>query len=740
MKNTCRLLRRLAALLVGLLLAVAGAPATASADVVGDGHPTGAKAWDPGLPSKCPKYLVIGVRGSTQNAPNEDDAPPGQFNMGGTVDRFVAAAKPALDGQDVVYYSLPYRAVDPGIGSQISGAYSSSMNGGVTQLKEVVRNRAVRCPDIRIGLVGYSQGADVVHTAIDQFTTLDRSAIAQVLLIADPNTPGTASYGVYVDPFTGDRWNSTTQSSIKGSQGSSYFLPPDIAARTIDFCADRDAVCAGGLFGSFNGDQKQIHTGYGSANDDRRCCGTVDWTTILGTRFGSGLRGYNGPELPVPPKPRPNSAVGCVPYGDVTEEARRAIQAACSQVAAGTWYTWGGGHGDTPGATYGMVDATDPVRSRHDPQRKGFDCSGFVRWAWAQSAGYDLIGRKDVDGIFTTVPATARFTADQGLAPLQPGDLLEWGTEHVAMYLGDGKIVEARESDTHLMVSDFSSHDIHKYRGAIRISALGTSGNATTWGTQVWSHTDASTTSPRAVQFGGPTKVNIACQKHAESVTAEGITNDAWSYLPDYKAWVTNIYVQGAAWLDGVPDCGGPPTGAYSTWGTGVWTHTDASTTSARAVQLGGPTRINIGCQKHAESVTAEGITNDAWSYLPDYKAWVTNIYVQGAAWLDGVPDCGGAPRPSAGGSSTWGTDVWTHNDPSTTSARAHSFPGPTHVRILCQDRGESVTAEGVTNDAWSFLPDYNSWISNIYIQGPAWLDGIPSCSSHLPGEPPHTA
>ncbi|MEU4116524.1 hypothetical protein AB0F71_18775, partial [Kitasatospora sp. NPDC028055] len=222
--------------------------------------------------------------------------------------------------------------------------------------------------------------------------------------------------------------------------------------------------------------------------------------------------------------------------------------------------------------------------------------------------------------------------------------------------------------------------------------------------------------------------------------TAEGITNDAWSYLPDYKAWVTNIYIQGAAWLDGIPDCGGPPTGAYSTWGTGVWTHTDASTTSARAVQLGGPTRINIGCQKHGESVTAEGITNDAWSYLPDYKAWVTNIYIQGAAWLDGVPDCGGAPRPSAGGFSTWGTDVWTHTDPSTTSARAHSFPGPTHVRILCQDRGESVTAEGVTNDAWSFLPDYNSWISNIYIQGPAWLDGVPSCSSHLPGEPPHTA
>ncbi|MEU4116525.1 cutinase family protein, partial [Kitasatospora sp. NPDC028055] len=521
MKTKRRPLHRLAALLAGLALAVAGAPATAVADVAGNGHPSGAKAWDPGVPA-CSKYLAIGVRGSKENSANEDNAPPGELHMGGTVDHFVAVARDrALAGSDTAYYSLPYRAVDPGGIDQVTGTYQASMWEGVRQLQEVVRDRITKCSGIRIGLVGYSQGADVVHTALDQLTLAERSSIAQVLLIADPNSPGNASYGVYVDPKTGERWQSVSQDSLLGYIGKQYFLPPDITPRTIDFCADNDAVCAGGGWSHGKSDeQKSIHTGYGDANDNRRCCGTVDWTTDLGTRFGIGLRGNDGPDLPVPPKPRPNPAAGCVPYGDVTEEARRAIQAACSQVAAGTWYTWGGGHGDAPGATYGMVDATDPVRSQHDPQRKGFDCSGFVRWAWAQSAGYDLIGRKDVDGIFTTVPAAARFTADQGLAPLQPGDLLEWGTEHVAMYLGDGKIVEARESDTHLMVSDFSSHDIHKYRGAIRISALGTSGNASTWGTQVWSHTDASTTSARAVQFGGPTKVNIACQKHGESVTA----------------------------------------------------------------------------------------------------------------------------------------------------------------------------------------------------------------------------
>ncbi|NEA69128.1 hypothetical protein G3I56_42895, partial [Streptomyces sp. SID12488] len=46
-------------------------------------------------------------------------------------------------------------------------------------------------------------------------------------------------------------------------------------------------------------------------------------------------------------------------------------------------------------------------------------------------------------------------------------------------------------------------------------------------------------------------------------------------------------------------------------------------------------------CQAYGESVTAEGYTNNVWSYLPKYKAWISNIYIDDpAAWLPGVPEC----------------------------------------------------------------------------------------------------
>ncbi|MFF8102869.1 NlpC/P60 family protein [Streptomyces sp. NPDC016640] len=236
--------------------------------------------------------------------------------------------------------------------------------------------------------------------------------------------------------------------------------------------------------------------------------------------------------------------------------AERAIAAACAEVAAGTWYTWGGGHGAQPGATYGQVDPTDPA-SEHDPERLGFDCSGLVRHAYAKAAGSDIL-----NGVasrqYYTHRAADRFTAAQGLAPLRPGDLLAWGTSqdlhHIAIYLGAGKMVEAKESGTRLMVSDVR---LKNYFGAVRVNTGPVTGHIhQTWGTDVWTKAEPSVSAARVYAFPYSTTIRVQCQKHAERVTSEGYTNDVWSYLPDYRAWMTNIYIKGAAWLDGVPECG----------------------------------------------------------------------------------------------------------------------------------------------------------------------------------------
>ncbi|MCX5264640.1 hypothetical protein [Streptomyces sp. NBC_00199] len=58
-------------------------------------------------------------------------------------------------------------------------------------------------------------------------------------------------------------------------------------------------------------------------------------------------------------------------------------------------------------------------------------------------------------------------------------------------------------------------------------------------------------------------------------------------------------------------------------------------TTIAR---LAGP--ASVSCHMHAQSVTSGGYANDTWSYLPEYQGWVSNIHMQGDAWLDGVRNC----------------------------------------------------------------------------------------------------
>ncbi|MER0450027.1 NlpC/P60 family protein [Streptomyces sp. Edi4] len=336
------------------------------------------------------------------------------------------------------------------------------------------------------------------------------------------------------------------------------------------------------------------------------------------------------------------------PGASATAEA--AVRAACGQI--GLWYSWGGGHGATPGASYGYYDGSDPD-SLHDNERKGFDCSGLTRYAYAQATGRDLLNGT-ADDQFHTSHATARFSAAQGSAPLLPGDLMFWGSghiHHVAVYIGAGQMVEAYESGTHIRVAPVRTGG--DYAGAVRIDGSGTvppppaNGGTTfeTWGTRVRTHSSPGVNASVVDTFPGPTQVSVMCQQHAEVVTADGYTNDIWSKLSD-GSWLTNIYIKGPASLPGIPDCGGsstpPPSGgstAFQSWGTGVRTHSEANVNAAVVDYFPKPTTVNVACQAHAQTVTADGYTNDAWSRLTD-GSWLTNIYIKGPAWLPGVPTC----------------------------------------------------------------------------------------------------
>ncbi|RAJ43246.1 hypothetical protein K388_07440, partial [Streptomyces sp. KhCrAH-43] len=97
------------------------------------------------------------------------------------------------------------------------------------------------------------------------------------------------------------------------------------------------------------------------------------------------------------------------------------------------------------------------------------------------------------------------------------------------------------------------------------------------------------------------------------------------------NGWVTVTYL----WT------GDATTRSFPTWGTGVRIRRQATSSSAQVAQLSGPTTARVQCQVHGQLVQADGYSNDAWSYLPDYGGYISNIYIDvPESWLPGVPTC----------------------------------------------------------------------------------------------------
>jgi hypothetical protein len=148
-------------------------------------------------------------------------------------------------------------------------------------------------------------------------------------------------------------------------------------------------------------------------------------------------------------------------------EAEAAVSRACGLI--GTAYSWGGGHGATPGPSYGQCDAAN--NAPNDCHVFGLDCSGFTRYSYYLATGLDM-GAGATRFRWNSDPAVARFMAADGLAPLLPGDLLYFGStaasiHHTAIYLGNGYLVESPFSGSHVSVNTVSAHN--DYFGAVRI-------------------------------------------------------------------------------------------------------------------------------------------------------------------------------------------------------------------------------------------------------------------------------
>jgi hypothetical protein len=77
----------------------------------------------------------------------------------------------------------------------------------------------------------------------------------------------------------------------------------------------------------------------------------------------------------------------------------------------------------------------------------------------------------------------------------------------------------------------------------------------------------------------------------------------------------------------------------------------------------------------------------------------------------------------------TYGSGVRVRSAPRLSASIITELPGPTQVFVTCQVQGDTVTAEGTTNNWWAKLRDQGGYMTNIYIQDPnAKLPGVPVC------------
>lgn len=110
---------------------------------------------------------------------------------------------------------------------------------------------------------------------------------------------------------------------------------------------------------------------------------------------------------------------------------------------------------------YALQFVGGPYRAGGNDPRTGVDCSGFVRYVMQHGAGISM-------------NRSSGSQATQGYAvsssQMQPGDLLFYsggsGINHVAMYIGDGKIVHASTYATGIKISKWN------YRNPVKIISM----------------------------------------------------------------------------------------------------------------------------------------------------------------------------------------------------------------------------------------------------------------------------
>ncbi len=179
--------------IVGVAVAIGGALSSAPLN-----SPTAAA--DP-----CSDVAVVFARGTHQE--------PGLGNIG---QAFVDSLTARLNGRSVDVYPVNYPGNDD---------YHASVANGSDDAGAHIQNTVASCPDTRIVLGGYSQGAAVIDSASTAMPGSVADHVAAVVLFGEPS--------------------SGLSTSLYGGQPLPT-ISPLYSSKTLSLCAQEDPICTGG--------------------------------------------------------------------------------------------------------------------------------------------------------------------------------------------------------------------------------------------------------------------------------------------------------------------------------------------------------------------------------------------------------------------------------------------------------------------------------------------------------------
>jgi cutinase len=155
----------------------------------------------------CPDVEVVFARGTNE--------PPG---VGGVGQAFVDSLRSQVPGRSVGVYAVNYPATD---------AFASSSFAGAGDARAHIESMAANCPNTRMVLGGYSQGAGVIDMSTDSMPPQVANHVAAVALFGNPE--------------------STFARTLGG--GRLPTISPLYRPKTIDMCVPNDPICSEGRNG-----------------------------------------------------------------------------------------------------------------------------------------------------------------------------------------------------------------------------------------------------------------------------------------------------------------------------------------------------------------------------------------------------------------------------------------------------------------------------------------------------------